>query len=197
MKWRRVFDSVYSFKVQGEEVEQRGPDEEDDADDLRQFVQASMVAALSLDEGESEVIDQGAPDLDHLIEGLYLEQFPLDRSYVMRVFDIAAQGDSEALQVMRWAGDQLGQLACGVIRQVRVQNEFFEVVQIGSIYNGHPLISEQMRETIHQTAPNAEIVRLTVPPVVGGVLLGMESDMGKSAYLRRQQVHKSIQGFQI
>ena len=64
MKWRRVFDSVYSFKVQGEEVEQRGPDEEDDADDLRQFVQASMVAALSLDEGESEVIDQGAPDLD-------------------------------------------------------------------------------------------------------------------------------------
>jgi hypothetical protein len=101
------------------------------------------------------------------------------------------------LQVMRWAGDQLGQLACGVIRQVGLQNDIFEVVQIGSIYNGHPLISEQMRETIHQTAPQAEIVRLTVPPVVGGVLLGMESVMGKGAYLLRQQVHESIRGLQI
>lgn len=139
----------------------------------------------------------GAADLDSLIEGLYLEQFPLDRSYVMMVFEIAAQGDSEALKVMRWAGDQLGQMACGVIRQVGLQNESFEVVQIGSIYNGHPLIGEQMRETIHQTAPHAEIVRLTVPPVVGGVLLGMESDMGKIAYRYRPRVHESIQGLQI
>ena len=139
----------------------------------------------------------GAADLDSLIEGLYLEKFSLDRSYVMKVFEIAAQGDPEALQVMRWAGNQLGQLACGVIRQIGLQNDIFEVVQIGSIYNGHPLISEQMRETIHQIAPKAEIVRLTVPPVVGGVLLGMESDMGKKAYLRRQRILASIQDLQI
>lgn len=31
-----------------------------------------------------------------------------------------------------------------------------------------------MRETIHAVAPNARLVRLHVPPVVGAVLLGME-----------------------
>ncbi len=139
----------------------------------------------------------GATDLDELMEGLYLEQFPLDRSYVMMVFEIAVQGDPEALKVMRWAGDQLGKIASGVIRQVGLENDTFEVVQIGSLYKGHPLISEQMRQTIQQTAPNAEIVRLNVPPVVGGVLLGMETVMGKSAYTRRQKIHASIQDNQL
>lgn len=31
-----------------------------------------------------------------------------------------------------------------------------------------------MRETIHAVAPGARLVRLTAPPVAGGVLLGME-----------------------
>jgi N-acetylglucosamine kinase-like BadF-type ATPase len=139
----------------------------------------------------------GAKNLDELVEGVYLYTYTFDPSFVMLVFEIAAQGDSEALQVMRWAGDQLGQIACGVIRQVGLQNETFEVVQIGSLYDGHPLISEQMRLTIQQTAPKASIVRLTVPPVVGGVLLGMEAVMGKTAYTRRQQIHTSIQDFTL
>ena len=96
---------------------------------------------------------------------------------------------------MRWAGDQLGQMACGVIRQVGLQNESFEVVQIGRLYDGHPLISDQMRQTIQQTALRAKILRLDVPPVVGGVLLGMEAVMGKSAYKRRDRVQTSIQAF--
>ena len=78
-----------------------------------------------------------------------------------------------------------------------MQNETFEVVQIGSLYDGHLLISEQMSQTIQQTALKAEIVRLAVPPVVGGVLLGMETILGKSAYTRRQQIHTSIQEFNL
>jgi N-acetylglucosamine kinase-like BadF-type ATPase len=115
----------------------------------------------------------------------------------MLVFKIAAQGDPEALNVMRWAGDKLGQIACGVIRQVGLENEAFEVVQIGSLYDGHPLIKEQMRQIIHQTAPHAELVRLTVPPVIGGVLLGMEAVIGKTAYTRRRKLHTTIQEIKL
>lgn len=137
----------------------------------------------------------GARNIDELIEGVYLRQYPIENTYVMLVFKIAGDGDLEALNVMRWAGDQLGQMACGVIRQIGLQDRTFEVVQIGSLYDGHPLISEQMHDTIQQTAPNAEIVRLTVPPVVGGVLLGMEAVMGKNAYTRRARILNSIQKF--
>ncbi len=116
----------------------------------------------------------GAVDLDDLIEGVYLHRFEFDSSMVKMVFAVAAQGDHEALEVIRWAGDQLGQMATGVIRQLGLEVEDFDVVQIGSIFDGHPLMSECMAETIHRTAPSARLVRLSVPPVVGGVLMAME-----------------------
>jgi len=137
----------------------------------------------------------GAADLDEFVEGVYLDKYTFDVSDIMLVFEIAQQGDPEALDVMRWAGDQLGQIACGVIRQVGLQNEAFEVVQIGSLYDGHVLIGEQMLQTIQKTAPGAQLVRLTVPPVVGAVLLGMEAVLGKTAYARRAQIHATIQEF--
>jgi N-acetylglucosamine kinase-like BadF-type ATPase len=132
-------------------------------------------------------------DLDEFVEGAYLQKFNFDDADVMLVFKIASQGDSEALNVIRWAGNQLGQMACGVIRQVGLENETFEVVQIGSLYDGHPLISEQMERTIHKTAPGAKLIRLSTSPVVGGVLLGMEAGMGKEAYAHRQRVLETIQ----
>jgi hypothetical protein len=72
------------------------------------------------------------------------------------------------------AGCELGKLANGVIRQLGFQKLEFEVALVGSLYDGNPLLIETMRATIHSIAPGAKLVRLTVPPVVGAVLLGME-----------------------
>jgi N-acetylglucosamine kinase-like BadF-type ATPase len=124
----------------------------------------------------------GANNLDDLIEGLYLEKYAIDVSYVLLVFEIAAQGDPQALKVLEWAGDQLGQMACGVIRQLSLEDEPVQVVLIGSVFDGHPLLTESMRQTILTVAPRAQLVRLTAPPVVGAVLLGMEQVIGQDAY---------------
>ena len=134
----------------------------------------------------------GAPNLDEFVEGVYLDNYTFDVSDIMLVFEIAQHSDPEALNVMRWAGDQLGQIAVGVIRQIGLETEPCEVVQIGSLYDGHPLISEQMRQTIQQVAPHAQLVRLTAPPVIGGVLLGMEAVLGRAAYQRRPQILATI-----
>jgi hypothetical protein len=75
---------------------------------------------------------------------------------------------------MRWAGRELGGMAVGVINQLGIRGEKFEVVLIGSLHGGSPLMDQALRKTVRKTAPRAEFVRLTVPPVVGGVLLGME-----------------------
>ena len=124
----------------------------------------------------------GAKDLDELIEGLYTQRYSIDASYVLLVFEVAAQGDPEALKVLHWAGDQLGQMACGVIRQLNLENDPVQVVLIGSVFDGHPLMTESMRQTILAVAPAAKLVRLTAPPVVGAVLLGMEQIIGQEAY---------------
>jgi N-acetylglucosamine kinase-like BadF-type ATPase len=116
----------------------------------------------------------GAKDLDDLVEGVYLGRFDFNPAMILLVFEIARQGDPQALEVIRWAGSELGMMAVSVINQLDLQDEVFDIVLIGSLYDGHPLMTESMRATVHRTAPGAKLVRLTVPPVVGGIVLGMQ-----------------------
>jgi N-acetylglucosamine kinase-like BadF-type ATPase len=116
----------------------------------------------------------GAENLDDLVEGVYLGRYSFNPALILLVFEIARQGDPQALEVIRWAGSELGMMAVSVINQLNLHKEAFDVVQIGSLFDGHPLMTESMRTTIHRTAPGARLVRLTVPPVVGGVVLGMQ-----------------------
>jgi N-acetylglucosamine kinase-like BadF-type ATPase len=118
----------------------------------------------------------GARDLDDLIEGVYVGRFDFSPEIIKLVFKIASEGDKEALNVVQWAGDQLGQLACGVVRQLQFENEKFDVILIGSLFEGHPRMQETLGETIRKIAPDARLVRLNVPPVVGGVILAMQAD---------------------
>ncbi|MBN2387551.1 MAG: hypothetical protein JXB85_11070 [Anaerolineales bacterium] len=116
----------------------------------------------------------GARDLDDLVEGAYVGKYDLHSADARLVFDVAHQGDPAALEVVRWAGQALGDMACGVIRQLELETLAFDVVLIGSLHDGHPLMRQALEETIQRVAPQARLVRLSVPPVVGGVLLGME-----------------------
>ncbi len=117
----------------------------------------------------------GAQNLDDLIEGAYMGRYGFEPSMILLTFEIARSGDPQAVEVVRWAGRELGGLAVGVINQLDLQNEIFDIVLIGSIFDGHPAMQETLGETVHQVAPAARLVRLNVPPVVGGVLLGMEA----------------------
>jgi N-acetylglucosamine kinase-like BadF-type ATPase len=117
----------------------------------------------------------GAKTLDDLVEGLYLGRYDLNPDLILNVFEVARQGDPQALEVIRWAGTELGMMAVSVLKQLDLQEEDFDVVLIGSLFDGHPLLAESMRSTIHPFAPGARLIRLSVPPVVGGVLLGMQS----------------------
>jgi N-acetylglucosamine kinase-like BadF-type ATPase len=116
----------------------------------------------------------GARDLDELIEGVYLGRYEFDPAMILLVFEIAKQGDKQALEVIRWAGYELGMMAVSVINQLELHEDTFDIVLIGSLFDGHPLMTESMRTTIQEIAPRARLVRLELPPVVGGVILGMQ-----------------------
>ena len=117
----------------------------------------------------------GARDLPDLLEGVVNGRYDLSASAAPLVFQTAALGDPVALDLIRWAGAELGELAKAVIRQLEFEKLSFDVVQIGSMFDGSPLLTDVMRDTIHGLAPGARLVRLTVPPVVGAVRLGMEA----------------------
>ncbi|MFQ5420510.1 MAG: N-acetylglucosamine kinase [Anaerolineae bacterium] len=120
------------------------------------------------------VAQTGADDVLDLLAGLVRNRYQLSSAAAPVVFDVAAQGDPVAQEIVAWAGRELGSLAVGVIRQLDLSAETFDVVLSGSLYKGGDPLIEPMCQTIQAVAPGAHLVRLKVPPVVGGVLLGMK-----------------------
>jgi N-acetylglucosamine kinase-like BadF-type ATPase len=116
----------------------------------------------------------GARDVDDLLEGLALGRYHLGADAAPLVFQVARTGDAVAQEVIAWAGRELGDLAVGVIRQLGFEQLSFDVVLMGSLFNGGTMLGHAVRTTIHAVAPAARIKRLTAPPVVGAVLLGVE-----------------------
>jgi N-acetylglucosamine kinase-like BadF-type ATPase len=116
----------------------------------------------------------GASDVLTLLEGLSRGKYRLNYTASHLVFEVANEGDPVAQELLRWMGRELASLAVGVIHQLAFEPLEFEVVLTGSLYKGSPLIAESMGEAIHAVAPGAKLIPLDAPPVVGGVLLGME-----------------------
>ena len=83
-------------------------------------------------------------------------------------------------------------MACGVIKQLHLNSEVFDVVLIGSIFKGHPIIAESLKQIVLDVAPFARFVRLTAPPVVGAVLLGMEQ-LGIDGYGNKERLITTTQ----
>ena len=117
----------------------------------------------------------GAKDLEDLIHGYTIGAFPLGAEVAPIVFRVAEQGDEVARYLIHWAGYELGEMVNAVIRQLEFENLSFDVVMTGSMFEGGDLLIAPMKETIHQLAPKARFVRLTAPPVLGAVVLGMEA----------------------
>jgi N-acetylglucosamine kinase-like BadF-type ATPase len=116
----------------------------------------------------------GARDAEDLLEGLSQGRYSIGAAAAPLVFAAAHAEDAVAVEVIRWAAEELASLAVGVIRQLELEREAFDVVLVGSLYNGGPLFLDPLRESICAEAPGARLVRLAAPPVVGAVLLGME-----------------------
>lgn len=116
----------------------------------------------------------GVPDVDTLLDHLTLKKLTIRAEAAPLVFQVAADGDAVAQELIVWAGCELGSMANGIIRQLALESAEFEVVLAGSFFKGSPVLVKTMRRTIHSIALGAQLVRLNAPPVVGGVVLGMQ-----------------------
>lgn len=142
--------------------------------------------------GQTFVDQMGATDVADLLAGLVRQRYQLSAAAAPLVFEVAAQGDAVAQGIITWAGQELGSLAVGVIRQLDLTNETFDVVLSGSLYKGGQPLIEPMRQTIQAVASKANLVHLQAPPVVGGVLLGMEQVGLDTAVYRQPLLHSAV-----
>lgn len=132
----------------------------------------------------------GAEDIPSLFEGIEMGEYSIGSDFAPLVYKVACQGDPIALSIIQWAGSELGHTAVAVIRQLGIELLEFEVVLVGSIYEMGEMLIAHMRQVIIAEAPKANLVRLSAPPVVGGVLLAMEQ-VGLNPFPLREYLIKS------
>jgi len=112
---------------------------------------------------------------DALMEALAMEHLHLPPYLAEEIIRLGYEGDPVAKQVVTRSAQELGHNVNAVVRQLNLQTMSFDVVLIGSVFKAGEIYIEPFRETIHQFAPQANLVHLTVPPVVGAVLLAAET----------------------
>jgi N-acetylglucosamine kinase-like BadF-type ATPase len=122
---------------------------------------------------EAFVKRKGVKDLAELLQELICLNIEMDAADAPLVFEVAKSGDPVALDIIRWAGSELGIMANAVIGQLQFEDVDFDMVLIGSMFDGSPLLAEEMKKVVHAKAPRANFIRLREPPVLGAVLLGM------------------------
>lgn len=130
----------------------------------------------------------GAKDLEDLLEGYTEGRYQARAEIAPLIFEAARQGDEVARDLIHWAGRELGEMANSVIHQLEFEQLAFDVVLSGSMFEGGAPLIDPMRERILEVAPAARLVRLTIPPVVGAVLIGME----KGGLSNRQAARKLL-----
>ena len=137
----------------------------------------------------------GAPDWMAFFEGLVNNVYRPEADDCKMIFRVAAEGDAVAREVLAWGGRSLADLALGVIRQLDLQNEVFEIVQVGSVFLGGELLVQPFQQAVLVEAPRALFVPLPTRPVVGGVLLGMRAAGVDFSRLRPTLIQTFNQGW--
>jgi N-acetylglucosamine kinase-like BadF-type ATPase len=132
----------------------------------------------------------GAKDEIDLMEGLSNHYYHLFPYIAIQISEAARAGDEAALEVIRWAGEELGWLAISVARQIEMENEEVEIIQSGSVFEAGQILTESMHRQVIKHCPKAKLIRLDGPPVVGPVILGMEQ-AGFDGYAVREKIVRS------
>lgn len=91
-------------------------------------------------------------------------------AFAIEVSDAAAEGDAVALDILRDAGDHLGEQIVTVIRHLTLPDDF-PVALVGSTYKSGPAMVDPLMARVREVAPGAHIARPEIPPVGGSLWL--------------------------
>ncbi|HEY4269926.1 MAG TPA: BadF/BadG/BcrA/BcrD ATPase family protein [Galbitalea sp.] len=130
----------------------------------------------------------GLATIDEVTHALHLNEF--DYSDLGRlsplVFEHADAGDAVSIALVRRQGTEIALMAISAIERLGMTGHAVPVVLGGGVVaSGHPILLDAVRATLSTRTPNAAIVHVATPPIVGAALLAFESAGATSDALDR------------
>lgn len=126
--------------------------------------------------------------IEILLEKLYHQEIKHHDLLVLvpLLFDAAEKDDEVARNLIIAVGKEVGITARALIRRLGLQNRRSEVVLAGSVFKGKgSLLLDTVGDTLHTEFPDVSIKRPRFEPVVGALLLAIETldiDINKDIY---------------
>jgi N-acetylglucosamine kinase-like BadF-type ATPase len=109
-----------------------------------------------------------------LIEDFTTETIHLPPMLAKEIFRIAEEGDAVAAEIVEISARELALNVNAVIKQLKFQDQNFDLVLIGSTFKAGEQYISPFRRSVQSYAPGANFIQLTLPPVIGSVLLAAE-----------------------
>lgn len=108
---------------------------------------------------------------DELMEKLATRQVQLTADLAIGIILLAREGDPVAHDIVSKSASELALNTNAVIKQLQFEDQSFDLVMIGSLFQLTDLFQKPFADVVKSFAPNANLIHISVPPVVGAVLL--------------------------
>ncbi|WP_028638311.1 N-acetylglucosamine kinase [Nocardioides sp. URHA0032] len=138
----------------------------------------------------------GLPSMAELIEAIHAGRVPEERCAELTplLFTVAEAGDPVAADVVRHQAREVVALAVAAARRLGVDEEPIDVVLGGGVLTaGHQLLMEEIDRGLAAVAPKAQTRVVTIPPVAGAALLGLDRiGAGTGAHQRLRDAYTGM-----
>jgi N-acetylglucosamine kinase-like BadF-type ATPase len=115
----------------------------------------------------------GAPSVVDLLDGTARGRIDATH-FVSVVFRAAVGGDAIACGLLAHAGAMLGSTAVHVLRTLGMEGTAFDLVLARGMFNsGSDELVDALEACVRPVAPDARLIKLAIPPVVGSSLMAL------------------------
>jgi N-acetylglucosamine kinase-like BadF-type ATPase len=119
----------------------------------------------------------GVPDAEAALTGIYTGTIPYARLFELArvLLDAAADGDPLAREAADTLADEVVAFVRAAVVRLDLHDEAVEIVLGGGIFDtGDQAFHARVAAGVHAAAPDATLVRLHSPPVLGAALIGLD-----------------------
>jgi N-acetylglucosamine kinase-like BadF-type ATPase len=117
-------------------------------------------------------------DAEAVLTGIYTGTIPYNRLFELArvLLDAAAAGDAPSRAAADMLADEVVTFVVAALRRLGVEDTGVEIVLGGGIFDTQDAaFHARVADGIHAVAPDAALLRLNAPPVLGAALIGLDA----------------------